>query len=232
MVSTAQVITILRNTTGRVDSSDPLFTDTIMLGYLNNFIVQQSSMDVRLFKNYTWWEFSIDPATHDYLKPLPVDLQTLPLVNGSVGATTISDPAYISGPGYPSPLYPSSLRLEWFQNPGQFYAKWPPFQFFQAQRPLDVLYFNNELTFRGPPDQLYRVKIQAYQEELQFDENSEIPVNYLYRYLAYGAALDIFSDYGEMDMYNKIFPVFRKYRATVQARTWQQFITQRTLPQW
>lgn len=222
MVATSDVIDILRNVTGRVDSSDPLFTNTIMLRYLNDFIVQQSSIDVRLFKNYNWWEFSIDPASLD---PYPVDLQTLKF-------STISDPAYISGPGFPSDLQPSSLRLQWFQDPGQFYAKWPPFQFFQLQRPTDVLYFNNELTFRGPCDQEYRIKIQVYHEELVFQENSQIPFDYLYRYIAYGTALDIFSDYGEMDKYNEIFPVFRKYRGLVEARTWQQFITQRTAPQW
>lgn len=234
MVSKAQVINIMRNVTGRVDASDPLFTDNIMSQYLNDFIVQQSSMDVRLFRNYTWWEFDIDATSPD---PYPVDLPNLILVNGAVGATTISDPAYISGPGYPDPIYPSSLRLNWFQDPGQFYAKWPPFQVFQTQRPTDVLYFNNELTFRGPPLVLYRIKIQAYQEEVQFldasgDQLATQPPDYLYRYLAYGASLDIFSDYGEMDKYNEIFPVFRKYRALVQARTWQQFITQRTAPQW
>ena len=223
MVGTAQVIQILRNTTGRVDSSDPLFTDPIMLQYLNDFIVQQSSMDVRLFKNYTWWEFSIDPTTPN---PYPVDLQTL-------GYTTISDPAYCSGPTVPNPLYPNSWSLFWYQDPAQFYYKWPNYEQFTPQRPTDVLYFNNQLTFRGPPDQLYYIKIQAYHEELILEANSgSIPYDYLYRYLAYGAALDIFSDYGEMDKYNEIFPVFRKYRGLVEARTWQQFITSRTAPQW
>jgi len=222
MVGTADVITILRNVTGRVDSSDPLFTDPIMFIYLNNFIVQQSSMDVRLFKNYTWWEFSIDPSSPD---PFPVDLQTLKY-------TTISDPAYCSGPTQTNPIFPNSWSLFWYQDPAQFYYKWPNFEEFTPQRPTDVLYFNNQLTFRGPPDQLYYIKIQAYHEELEFQSNNQIPFDYLYRYIAYGTALDIFSDYGEMDKYNEIMPVFRKYRALVEARTWQQFITSRTAPQW
>lgn len=236
MVSKAQVLEIMRNVTGRVDATDPLFTDPIMTRYLNDFIVQQSSIDVRLFKNYTWWEFTIDDTSLD---PYPVNLETITLVNGVTGASTISDPAYISGPDFPSTLTPSSLRLNWFQDPGQFYAKWPPFQVFTTQRPTDVLYFNNELTFRGPvpPDVTYTIKIQAYSEEVQFTnaEDGTVlsqPPDYLYRYLAYGASLDIFSDYGEMDKYSEIFPVFRKYRGLVQARTWQQFITQRTAPQW
>ncbi len=222
MVTTARVIEILRNTTGRVDASDPLFTDTRMLEYLNEFIVNQSSIDVRLFKNYTWWEFSIDTTT---LNPLPVDLQAL-------GYTTISDPAYCSGPTQPDPIYPNSWSLFWYQDPAQFYYKWPNYEQFTPQRPTDVLYFNNELTFRGPPDQLYYIKIQAYKYELTLPENGNIPFDYLYRYLAYGTSLDIFSDYGEMDRYNEVMPVFKKYRGLVQAVTWQQFITCRTAPQW
>lgn len=225
MVSTLDVISIMRNVTAREDRSDPLFTDEKMRDYLNNFITQQSSIDVRLFKNYTWWEFSIGPGVPGYIDPLPVDLQTL-------GFSTISNPAYISGPNVPNPQYPSSMPLSWYQDPTQFYAKWPPYQTFTPQRPVDVLWFNNELTFRGPPDQDYKVKIQAYKEELQCDLNDNIPVDYLYRYLAYGAALDIFSDFMEMENYNTCMPVFMKYRGLVQARTWQQFITQRTTPQW
>lgn len=223
MVSTEEVINIMRHVTGREDRSDPLFTDELMLDYLNNFITQQSSIDVRLFKNYSWWEFQIDQTTGQ--DPIPVDLQSL-------GFSTISDPAYISGPLDVDPPFPNSWELIWYQDPQQFYYKWPNFEVFQPQRPTDVLYFNNELTFRGPQDQPYIVKIQVYREEIQCDLNADIPFNYLYRYLAYGAALDIFSDYAEMDNYQKIFPVFMKYRGLVQARTWQQFITQRTLPQW
>ena len=88
--SAADLIQILRNVTGRVDASDPQFTDEIMLQYLQDFISLLSSQDVRLFKNYTWYEFAYGPSD---LNPLPIVLQDLVLVNGNVGATTIG-PAY------------------------------------------------------------------------------------------------------------------------------------------
>ena len=57
----ADLILILRNVTGRVDASDPQFTDAIMLQYLQDFIQLQSTQDIRIFKNMTWYEFLLDP---------------------------------------------------------------------------------------------------------------------------------------------------------------------------
>src|SRR5581483_8054917 len=83
--SAATLIGLLRNVTGRTDSTDPLFTDEVMLGYLNDFLNLQSSQDIRIFKNMTWLEFDISPTTPN---PMPIDLQAL-------GLTTIGAPAYV-----------------------------------------------------------------------------------------------------------------------------------------
>lgn len=209
-IPVSDLITILRNVTGRVDSSDPLFTDPIMIQYLNGFIVQESTQDIRIFKNKTWWEFQYGPTD---LNPYPVDLQAL-------GFSTIEPPAYADG-----------FYIFWYQDPAEFYGIWPETQTYQPQRPTYVLYYNNELTFRGPPNTTYNIKIAAYREELQITEGGNLTADYLYRYIAYGAALDIFSDYGELDRWNEIFPVFKRYRALVYARTGQQYQNQRPSPE-
>lgn len=223
--SGASVIQIMRNVTGRVDKNDPAFTDQIMFDYLNAFVQQEHPQEVRLFQNQTWWDFAIGPTTTD---PLPVDLDKL-------GFSTINAPAYIA---YTTDAL-SSFALFWYENPKQFYARWPWEQVFTPQMPTDVLYYNNELTFRGPPDQVYNIRISAYKIDYSFaggsntNEGSEldnVPQAYLTRYFAYGAALDILSDYGEMDKYNEVFQVYRRYRAQVLARTWNQLSSQRTAP--
>jgi hypothetical protein len=310
------LITIMRNVTGRVDASDPLFTDTIMGQYLNDFVTQLSSQDIRIFKNYTWWEFDITPSTPN---PMPVPLQQL-------GFTTIGPYAYVQLPVVPTPsdvtdiamvgtidgsnqifslqaqefIIPGtfvvfgsnplqmleddglggftgngsgsinydtgfvnvifttppaigstvvasysfnnqgtnppnspqfSFELWWFQDPQSFYARWPDRLNYTPQRPTAVLYYNNELLFRGPPDQEYHIKIQAYRQELQFTAEGSLEADYLFRYLAYGASLDIFSDYGEMDKWSQIYPVFQRYRALVYARTNCQYQSQRPNPE-
>lgn len=223
--SGSSVIQIMRNVTGRVDKNDPAFTDAIMFDYLNAFLQQEHPQEVQIFQNRTWWDFTIDPTTPD---PMPVDLDAL-------GFSSINSPAYI---GYTTaPL--TSFPLFWYLDPRQFYARWPWSQIFTPQMPTYALYYNNEITFRGPPDREYSVRISAYKIDYSFSGGSntnsqsilsEVPVAYLTRYLAYGASLDILSDFSEMDNYNQVFPVYRRYRAQVLARTWNQLQSQRTGP--
>jgi hypothetical protein len=217
----AEIIQIVRNVTGRVDASDPLFTDTIMLGYVNDFLNLEMPQDARLFENKTWWEFTIDEDTAD---PYPVDLAAL-------GFSTIGPPSYVWVENETTPTQINRFDLFWYQDPGVFYAKWPQVEGATRQRPQDVLYYNNTLTFRGPPDQEYTIQIQANRIEAVLDSPSdEITNSYFWRYAAYGAALDIFSDYGEMDKFDQTKPAFMRYRSMVYARTNQQYQNQRTYP--
>jgi hypothetical protein len=211
------LILLLRNITGRTDASDPMFTNDIMREYLNDFIQLEATQDVRLFKNKTWWEFDISDSD---LNPYPVVLQNLVLANGNVGASTIEPPAYCDG-----------FPLFWFQDPAEFYAIWPETQTYTPSRPQYVLYYNNELTFRNPPDRTYRIKIAAYNVELELTSQGNLSEDYLYRYVCYGAALDIFSDFGEMDKYRDIFPSYNRYRSMVYARTYCQYQNQRASPE-
>lgn len=232
------IIQILRNVTGRVDKNDPAFTDAIMIDYLNAFLQQEHPQELQIFENRTWWDFTIDPTSDD---PYPVDLDAL-------GFSSINSPAYIS---FTDPaLNPNTFPLFWYEDPRQFYARWPWNNVFTPQMPTYVLYYNNELTFRGPPDQEYSVRISAYKIDYSFAGGtltnagsvltgtgnvntpslSNTPRAYLTRYIAYGAALDILSDYGEMDKYNEVFQVYRRYRGQVLARTWNQLQSQRTAP--
>jgi hypothetical protein len=217
----AQIIQILRNVTGRVDASDPLFTDTVMLGYVNDVLNLEMPQDARLFENKTWWEFTIDPTTLD---PLPVDLAAL-------GYSTIGPPAFVWVNNNVSPTQITRFALWWYQDPAVFFAKWPQVTGATPQRPQDVLYYNNELIFRGPPDQQYVIQIQANRIEAVLSAPSdEITNSYFWRYVAYAAALDIFSDYGEMDKYNQTMPAYMRYRSMMYARTNQQYQNQRPYP--
>lgn len=223
----AVVIQIMRNVTGRVDKNDPAFTDPIMYDYLNLFLQAEHPTEVRLFEDNTWWDFTIDENSND---PYLVDLDDL-------GYSTIGPSAYIA---YPTPTF-NTFKLFWYQDPADFYYRWPWHNTFTPQMPTYVLYYDNALTFRGPPDQTYDVRIQAKKIKLYFTGGAntygDAPAGaasvmpaYLTYYLAYGAALDILAQYGEMDKYNEIFPVYRRYRGQVLARTWDQLNSERTGP--
>lgn len=230
----SRVIQIMRNVTGRTDTQDPAFTDPIMYDYLNMFLQVEHPQEVRLFEEQTWWDFSIDPTTPN---PMPVDLDVL-------GFSTIGPLAYVTYPPSVNGGNPNTFKLFWYQNPGDFYYRWPYATIFTPQQPTYVLYYNNELTFRGPPDQTYNIRISANKIKIYFAGGTNntpvapggpIPATtvmpgYLMRYLAYGAALEILSDYGEMDRYNEVFQVYRRHRGQVLARTWDQMENQRTEP--
>lgn len=217
-ISQSDLITMLRNVTGRVDASDPLFTNQIMATYLENNIKLITTQDVRLFKNKTWFEFTLSPASPD---PFPIDLQTIVLANGQIGASTIEPPCYANG-----------FFVYWYQSPLEFFQIWPETQQYTPARPTYVLYYNNELIFRNPPDREYLIKMEAYQVEWQVDVTSEsLNQDYLFRYIVYCTALDIFGDYGEIDQYQKYFPLYQRYKNLVVARTWFQQQNQRPAPE-
>lgn len=214
--STADLINIVRNVTGRVDETDPMFTDTVILQYINDFYVLEMGQELRLNERMTWWEFTYGPTDPN---PFPVDLQNPAQMPSGVSFTTIGPLIYVNG-----------FQSWWYQDPEQFYWQWPETQTYQLQRPQYVLYYNNTLTFRGPPDQDYRIKINAYQNEIEMTNGSNINQDYLWRYVCYGASRDIFSDYGEMDLWERYAPAFVRYKAIVYGRTYQQNMNQRALP--
>lgn len=208
-IPASYLINMLRNVTGRVDANDPLFTDAIMLDYLQKNLALITTNEVRLFKNYTWWEFTFGPTDPN---PYPVDLQAL-------GFSTLQPPAYVDG-----------FDLFWYESPADFFSRWPETQDYVPQRPQDVLYYNNELLFRGPPLDDYTIKISAYRLEAEITDAGELQADYLFRYAVYNAALDIFSDYGEMDRWNETFPIMKRYRSFVTGRTHLQLASQRPSP--
>lgn len=207
----------MRKATGRMDSSDPLFTDQIMLGYLNDYSMLIMGQEIRIKEKRTWWTFTLSDTTE---APMPVDLQEPLGAPDGVQFTTIGP--YCTADGF---------EVFWYEDPAEFYRIWPETQEYTPQRPTYVLYYNNELVWRGPPDTDYDIRINAYQVQLEMPTvDSAISQDYLWRYLAYGASLDILTDYGEVDKAAMIQPRFEFYRGKVVARTMQQQQNQRSIP--
>lgn len=50
----SDIVNIMRKATGRMDSSDPQFTDTIMLGYVNDYYSLEMGQELRLKEKRTW----------------------------------------------------------------------------------------------------------------------------------------------------------------------------------
>lgn len=101
------------------------------------------------------------------------------------------------------------------------YAK---YQGYQPNRPQGVLFFNNQFNFMPIPDQVYQIRMQGYIAPLDLVLASDTPTLQEWGPLiAYGASLDIFADRGDLDNYNRYYPILKRYENVALARTIQQF---------
>lgn len=205
-----QIITIMRNVTGREDNTDSQFSDTVMLGYVNDFYQLIMGQEVRLFELNTWYEFTLTEDVDEY----SIDLE-------SISRSILKPPAYVGG-----------FQVEWLQSPQMFYSIWPQTQTYEPTRPQYILYYDNKLIFRAPPNDEYEVKIAAYKinPSLLPSTGTNIDEDYWWRYIAYGASIDLLSDYNELDRVAQLMPLFERYKAIVYSRTMTQMDNQRSYP--
>jgi len=92
-----------------------------------------------------------------------------------------------------------------------------------------ILFFNNTLTLRMPPDRQYLVELDAYLTPAAFLNTSQaLPFGYMAEYIARGAARKILSDTGDVEQFNFYEPLFREQEMLVWKRSQRQFTATRT----
>lgn len=105
------------------------------------------------------------------------------------------------------------------------------YQGYQPTRPQGVLFFNNQFTFRPIPDQVYQIQMQGYINPTQLTNLTDIPMLQEWgQLIAYGAALDIFSSRGDLDNYDRYYPILKRFENVALARTIQQFQAEQSVP--
>lgn len=108
------------------------------------------------------------------------------------------------------------------------YAK---YQGYSANRPQGVLFFNNEFTFRPVPDQAYQIQMQGFIKPQTLTSDSDTPLQEEWgQLIAYGAALEIFSDRGDESSYESYYPIFKRYENVALGRTIQQYTAEQSVP--
>ena len=100
---------------------------------------------------------------------------------------------------------------------------------FQCGLPRGVLFNNNTLTFRSPPDRQYLVELDAYLTPAGFlSTNQAIQFGYMCEYIARGAARKILADTGDVEQFQFYEPLFREQETLVWKRSQRQFTSTRT----
>ncbi len=90
---------------------------------------------------------------------------------------------------------------------------------YQVGRPYNLLFWNNELTIRPVPDNVYLCEIEVYQTPAQFMSTQDNPVlNQWSQYIAYGTAAEILRDRQDMEGVENLMEGFKRQEALVLER--------------
>lgn len=151
-------------------------------------------------------------------------------LGGQVNANSIPEPPPSSYSAYPpSPLTPqycgtvnyvtTTIDVTFPVAPaaGTMINVWAAT--YQVGRPYNILFWNNELTIRPVPDNVYLVEIETYQTPAQFLNTSNHPVlNQWAQYIAYGVAREILRDRQDMEGVANLEEGFSRQEALVLER--------------
>lgn len=95
--------------------------------------------------------------------------------------------------------------------------------FFQQGIPRSILYFNNTISLRSPPDIQYLIELDAYITPAAFlNTASTIQFGYMSEYISRGLARKIMSDTGDIEQFNFYEPLFQEQQALVWKRSQRQ----------
>lgn len=101
--------------------------------------------------------------------------------------------------------------------------------FYEQGLPRAILFYNNVLTLRNPPDIQYLISLEGYLSPAAFlASTNALPFAYMSEYIARGAARKILSDTGDVEQFNFYEPLFREQEVLVWKRSQRQFTSTRT----
>jgi len=90
---------------------------------------------------------------------------------------------------------------------------------YQVGRPYNLLFWNNELTVRPVPDNVYLVEVESYQTPSQFMQTTNHPIlNQWAQYIGYGAAMEILRQRQDMEGVENLREGFDRQEALVLER--------------
>lgn len=162
-----------------------------------------------------------------YLNAANAQQPAIPPLSPLGGGSTYYNPSYPAYP--PSPLTPqycgtvnyvtTQITVTFPVAPaaGTNINVWA--STYQVGRPYNLLFWNNELTIRPIPDNVYLCEIETYQTPAQFMNVTDNPVlNQWAEYIAYGAACEILRDRQDMEGLQNIMEGFKRQEGLVLER--------------
>ena len=99
---------------------------------------------------------------------------------------------------------------------------------YQSSRPTDVIFYNQQITFRPCPQQVYNVEFQISQQPVALLEDDSYPeLDEWYLFICAGAAKLIYTDFPDEEGLAYLMPIWQEQLQLAQRRTLKQLSTQR-----
>ena len=99
---------------------------------------------------------------------------------------------------------------------------------YQSSRPTDVIFYNQQITFRPCPQQVYQVEFQISQQPLAMMAAGDAPeLDEWYLMICAGASKLIYTDFPDEEGLAYVLPIFQEQLQLAQRRTLKQLGTQR-----
>lgn len=90
---------------------------------------------------------------------------------------------------------------------------------YNVGRPYNLLFWNNELTIRPVPDNVYLVEVEAFQTPAQFMSTTDNPIlNQWSQYIAFGTAIELLRDRQDMEGIENLMEGFKRQESLVLER--------------
>lgn len=99
---------------------------------------------------------------------------------------------------------------------------------YQSSRPTDVIFYNNQITFRPVPQQVFQVEFQISQQPTQLIEARSAPeLDEWYLFICAGASMLIYADFPDDQGVASLKPTWDQQLLLAQRRTLRQMGSQR-----
>lgn len=153
-------------------------------------------------------------------------LTDIPVVGSNTGNLVEANETVVGTVNYLTGVYtftPSNSAV--IPSDAIIYAAVVPYQ---ASRPVDILFYNQQIVFRPCPLQVYQVEFQISQQPMDMIADSDAPeLDEWYLFICAIAAKLIYTDFPDPEGMAYLMPIYQDQLQMAQRRTLKQLGTQR-----
>lgn len=153
-------------------------------------------------------------------------LNDQPVVGSNVGNLIDSQNNNVGNVNYLTGAYTFTVNgLGTIPSSATIYASVVPYQ---ASRPTDVIFYNQQITFRPVPMQVYQVEFQISQQPISLIGDASFPeLSEWYLFICAGAAKLIYTDFPDPEGMAYLMPIWQEQLELAQRRSLRQLGSQR-----